>query len=162
MTMMADLGHHVYLGNNRGTDYSRGHETLSAVDDQAEYWDFSWYEMAEDVLANIEAMYDNAGTGKGWYFGYSQGTIQMLVALTKYETELNQWLNRTVLLAPCTVAGNASKPDLSESATKYIDIEREYDVYAKAGPTWEEDLDTLCNAFGWWYCRYYRRVDPDQ
>jgi len=27
--------------------------------------------MAEDVLANVEAMYNDAGTGKGWYFGYS-------------------------------------------------------------------------------------------
>ena len=44
--------------------------------------------MAEDALANIEAMYNDAGTGKGWYYGFSRGTIQILAALTKYETEL--------------------------------------------------------------------------
>lgn len=44
--------------------------------------------MSLDVLANTKAMYDDAGTGKGWYYGYSQGTIQMLVALTRYESEL--------------------------------------------------------------------------
>jgi len=31
--------------------------------------------MAEDVMAEVEAMYSDAGTGKGWYFGYSQGTV---------------------------------------------------------------------------------------
>ena len=162
MTMMADLGHHVYVGNTRGTDYSRGHETLSAVDDQAEYWDFTWYDMAEDVLANVEAMYNHAGTGKGWYFGYSQGTIQMLVALTKYESELIQWLNSAVLLTPCTIAGTASEPDLSYASTVYVDIEREYGVYAKVGPTWEDDLDTLCTSFGWDNCAYYRNINANQ
>ena len=71
MIQMADLGHHIYLGNNRGTEYSQGHSTLSAETDQDWYWDFTFYNMAEDVLANVEAMYDSAGTGKGWYFGYS-------------------------------------------------------------------------------------------
>lgn len=47
-------------------------------------------------MAEVEAMYSDAGTGKGWYFGYSQGTVQMNVALTKYETELSAYLNRVV------------------------------------------------------------------
>ena len=88
MIQMVELGHHIYVGNNRGTQYSQGHISLNPETDQAEYWDFTWYNMAEDVLANVEAMYNDAGTGKGWYFGYSQGAKQMIVALTKYETEL--------------------------------------------------------------------------
>ena len=71
MIQMVELGHHIYVGNNRGTEYSQGHLSLNADTDQAEYWDFTWYNMAEDVLANVEAMYNSAGTGKGWYFGYS-------------------------------------------------------------------------------------------
>lgn len=78
----------MYIGNNRGTTESEGHETLSHVYDQEAYWDFTWWNMAEDALANIEAMYNDAGTGKGWYYGFSRGTIQILGALTKYETEL--------------------------------------------------------------------------
>ena len=59
--------------------------TFSSVTDQADYWNFTWADMAEDVVANVSAMSTNSGTGKGWYIGYSQGTIQILVALSKFE-----------------------------------------------------------------------------
>ena len=78
-------GHDVYFGNNRGSQWSLGHETLDYVTDAAAYWNFSWHEMAEDVLANAENMYSVSGGKKGWYVGYSQGTTQMFVALTKYD-----------------------------------------------------------------------------
>ena len=42
--MLAEAGYDVYIANNRGTEYSRGHTTLDAAED-AEYWDFSWAEM---------------------------------------------------------------------------------------------------------------------
>ena len=74
----ADLGYDVYLGNNRGTEYSQGHvDYKSAEDNPALYWDFTLDEFALDVLANTKAMTENAtgGNAKGWYFGYSQGTI---------------------------------------------------------------------------------------
>lgn len=72
---MADLGHDVYLGNNRGNRFSLGHVELDSSDiDNQEYWNFGLEGFAEDVLANSKAMIENAGTGKGWYFGYSQGT----------------------------------------------------------------------------------------
>ena len=38
---------------------------------------------------------------KGWYFGYSQGTIQALVGMAKFESEMEKYLERVVLLAPC-------------------------------------------------------------
>ena len=50
---VADLGHDVYIGNNRGTEYSQKHVTLDAAEDQEQYWDFTWHNMAEDVLAEI-------------------------------------------------------------------------------------------------------------
>lgn len=99
------MGHDVYIGNNRGTEYSRTHTTYNAETDQAEYWDFSFDDYSADVLAYIIAMHSSAESGKGWYFGYSMGTIQMLVALTKYEQELSPYLNKAILLAPCSILG---------------------------------------------------------
>ena len=70
-----DRGHHVYFGNQRGVLYSRGHKTLDADVDLAEYWRFGQQEFALDVFANVEAMYASAGgVNKGYYFGSSLGT----------------------------------------------------------------------------------------
>ena len=48
---MAELGHDVYIGNNRGTEYSQQHVTYDPLEDQVEYWDWTWAEMAYDVKA---------------------------------------------------------------------------------------------------------------
>ena len=38
--------------------------------------------MAYDVYAQVEKMYESAGgVNKGYYFGLSQGTVQMTIAL---------------------------------------------------------------------------------
>ena len=72
----AHLGHHVYMGNNRGNKWSQGHVSLDMYEDAEEYWKFSWHEMAYDVFANVEAMYLSAGgVNKGYYFGVSQGSL---------------------------------------------------------------------------------------
>ena len=110
------LGHDVYIGNNRGTEYSQTHTTLDAETDQAEYWNFSFNDYADDVLANVIAMHLSAGTGKGWYYGWSMGTVQMLVALTKYESELSPYLNKAILLTPCTLLGEETEPDLTQES----------------------------------------------
>lgn len=46
-----DLGHHVYLGNNRGSKYSQGHGSLDMIDDAEQYWNFTQHELALDVYA---------------------------------------------------------------------------------------------------------------
>ena len=51
---LAELGYDIWLGSNRGTEYSQQHVTLSAVTDP-EYWNWSWAEMGlYDDTANIE------------------------------------------------------------------------------------------------------------
>lgn len=55
----------------------------------------------------MQAMYSDSGK-KGWYFGYSLGSMQMLIGLSKYEEELKWYLNRATLLAPCTLLGDAA------------------------------------------------------
>ena len=51
---LVDAGYDVWVGNNRGTDYSQGHQTLDSSADN-EYWNFSWAEMGlYDDTANIK------------------------------------------------------------------------------------------------------------
>jgi lysosomal acid lipase/cholesteryl ester hydrolase len=42
--VLALAGYDVWMGNNRGTYYSKGHVSLDAEKD-SEYWYFSWEEM---------------------------------------------------------------------------------------------------------------------
>ena len=90
----------MYIGNNRGTEYSKSHESLEY--ESAAYWDFTMDGYAEDARANMKAMYEDAGSKKGYYFGYSLGTVQMQIALSKFEEELKGYLNKVIFLAPCT------------------------------------------------------------
>ena len=72
---LADAGYDVWIGSNRGTEYSQGHETLSAKDDP-DYWEFSWAEMGlYDDTANINKIKEVSDREKIFYVGYSQGSL---------------------------------------------------------------------------------------
>ena len=50
---LADLGYDVWMGNNRGTEYSQGHKSIPATDNK--YWNWSWSEMGlHDTPAFID------------------------------------------------------------------------------------------------------------
>ena len=70
--MLADLGYDVWLGNNRGTEYSQSHKTFDAAGETAEeYWAFSWADMSKDDKANIKAIKELTKEDKITYLGYS-------------------------------------------------------------------------------------------
>jgi len=51
---LVNQGYDVWLGNQRGTKYSMGHNTLNPTKDKA-YWEFSWTEMGDhDAPAQID------------------------------------------------------------------------------------------------------------
>lgn len=139
---LADMGYTVYMGSNRGNYVSQGHNRLSAQDE--EYWQFGFEGYAEDVLANILAVStENAGK-KGTYFGYSLGTLQMLIALTKYEEELAKHLEKITLLAPCTLLDNpvVIKPEpLTAPGSLKAELKKA-GINAYFGPNW--DYDAIC------------------
>lgn len=131
---MANEGYDVYIGNNRGTEYSAGHQSL--VYDTAEYWDFTVDGYAEDVRANMKAMYENSGNKKGFYFGYALGTIEMLVSLSTFEEELKDYLEKVTLLAPCLFIAKVFQPfppsyDMGELAKA--------EIYAYNSPSWSPE-----------------------
>ena len=152
---MADAGYDVWLGNNRGTEYSWDHETLSSKDDN-EYWNWSWADMGVyDDVANIKAIKEAAGVDKVFYVGYSQGTIQMFYGLSHLEKEFHaDNVHKVVQLAPCFVVympPEATVELMNHSIMTYHDL----GVYAFNGPNWERDLQTLCDNFPGPLCGYY-------
>ena len=157
----AEEGYHVYMGNNRGTATSQGHETLNAIDDVA-YWNFSFADMANDVRAFVDKMYEHAGNEvKGYYVGYSQGTTQMLIALTQTEEELAQKLERIILLAPCTVAGTETEADLSLYSMTGIDNLRSIGVYSVPTANWAMDRTLICHESTSAMCAFSRFFSAD-
>lgn len=87
--LLVDEGYDVWIGNNRGTEYSWDHETLSSKDDN-EYWMWTWADMGlYDDVANIKMIKEQTGVEKMFYLGYSQGTAQMFYGLSHLESEFH-------------------------------------------------------------------------
>ena len=78
--LLAKAGFDVWLGNNRGSKYSRKNLKLSPND--RDFWHFSFDQMAQyDVPANLKYV-NQATDSQIIYIGYSQGTTQMFAALS--------------------------------------------------------------------------------
>ena len=68
---LVDEGYDVWIGNNRGTEYSQEHVTLNAKNDN-EYWMYTWADMGlYDDTANITMIKEQTGVDKVFYLGYS-------------------------------------------------------------------------------------------
>ncbi len=98
--LLADEGFDVWMMNNRGNRYSRGHVTLSPDDDN-KYWDFSLHEMGVyDIKANIEYIRNVTGQEKVSFVGYSQSGGSILAAMSENMTYYKQHLRSVVMWAP--------------------------------------------------------------
>ncbi|KAF7058263.1 hypothetical protein CFC21_065361 [Triticum aestivum] len=68
--ILADNGFDVWIGNVRGTRWSKGHSTFTVHDKL--FWDWSWQELAEyDLLAMLSYVY-TVRQSKILYVGHSQ------------------------------------------------------------------------------------------
>ena len=142
---MVDDGHHAYIANNRGTPNAYGHTTLDVINDAKQYWDFSFDEMSYDALANMEAMYKSAGQ-KGTYFGYSQGTASMFVALSRWETQIAEWVNKAVMMGPCVINNMAYVAKGLPLDPGFLpSVFNPLGIYSLGGPNWANDSENICN-----------------
>ena len=100
--LLVDEGYDIWIGNNRGTEYSWDHETLNSKDDN-EYWMYTWADMGlYDNVANVKMIKEQTGQDKIFYVGYSQGSIQMFYGLAHMESQFHaDNIHKAVMLGPC-------------------------------------------------------------
>ncbi|NXC50462.1 LICH hydrolase, partial [Penelope pileata] len=108
--VLADSGYDVWLGNSRGTRWSRRHQHLSP--DQLEFWDFSFHEMAMyDLPAMIDFVLQQTGQKQIYYVGHSQGATIAFIAFSSMP-ELAQKIKTFFALAPVATIKYAKSPVL--------------------------------------------------
>lgn len=142
---LADLGYTVYMGNNRGTKFSKN---MQVADESSEaYWDFDFRDMGtKDLPALIHSINQLEG-GDLVYIGYDLGNTQMFYGLTQLEDfYFNSYISSFVALAPCVLPQTQAGGFLSyeQSVGGYRDL----GVYAVNGPNWADDLDKICDNLG--------------
>ncbi|XP_048362032.1 lipase member M-like [Sphaerodactylus townsendi] len=78
---LADNGCDVWMGNSRGTRWSKKHVSLSVEDD--DFWAFSFDHMAQyDLPATIDFILQKTGQQQLFYVGHSQGSTIGFIAFS--------------------------------------------------------------------------------
>ena len=106
--VLADAGYDVWLGNTRGSTYSRAHRQLSP--EAKQFWQFSWHEIGErDLPAMIRFVLRKTGYKKLHYIGHSQGTTAYFVMCHMHPT-MQERIQTMNALAPIAYMSNLYSP----------------------------------------------------
>uniref|UniRef100_H2ZKZ9 Partial AB-hydrolase lipase domain-containing protein n=1 Tax=Ciona savignyi TaxID=51511 RepID=H2ZKZ9_CIOSA len=107
--ILADMGCDVWLGNVRGSTYSRAHSTLDA-DVSEKYWRFSWQHMSEqDIPSMVNKALHVSSQRSLYYVGHSQGTLVAFARLAE-DPEFNNKIKMLFALGPVTRLANLTSP----------------------------------------------------
>ena len=85
----------------------------------------------------MKAAYTESGNKKGHYYGYSLGSTQMMIALAKYENQLEDYLAKVIMMAPCMI----NVEGFPAALVAEFDSAGVYDFF---GPTW--DVQKVCES----------------
>ena len=151
--MLANLGYDVWLGNVRGNKYGREHIHFDP-DNDAEFWQFSFDEMAaHDLPAFFEYVSNHTGQEKFDYIGHSQGTIIMFAALCDENPVVLKHLNKFLAVGPVAYVYHQSSTVmalLADSRLQYLlDI---FNINEFLGENW------LITNFGSAFCALFGEV----
>ncbi|KAI9987637.1 hypothetical protein PInf_023681 [Phytophthora infestans] len=117
--VLADAGYDVWLGNNRGTTWSREH--LTYTDDDDEFWEFSWEDMGKyDLPAEIEYALNKTQSSMLSFVGHSEGTTQAFVGFS-FDQELAQKVSYFGALAPVAWTGHLTAKIFKGMADVHLD-----------------------------------------
>uniref|UniRef100_A0A6P7GTJ9 Lipase n=1 Tax=Diabrotica virgifera virgifera TaxID=50390 RepID=A0A6P7GTJ9_DIAVI len=108
--LLADNGYDVWMKNDRGNIYSKGHVSLPNW--SAQYWNFSFHEMGIYDLPAIVSYISNI-TGKGGdllYIGHSMGTTQFFVFSSLFPKLAAKHIKLMVGLAPTAYMTHIRSP----------------------------------------------------
>ncbi|VEN35214.1 unnamed protein product, partial [Callosobruchus maculatus] len=109
---LVDQGYDVWIGNNRGTTYSRKHKSYDADKDKEKFWDFSFHELGYyDVPACVDYILGRTKAKTLSYIGHAQGTTQYFV-MASTRPEYNSKVNVMVALGPVAFMTNVAQPFL--------------------------------------------------
>jgi len=142
---MHDAGFDVWLGNNRGTEYSQKHNKYTTAD--KEFWLYDWAEMGQyDGVANVTKVKEETGADKILYLGYSQGTTQMFYGLSKYEESFYaDNLLKFAAFAPCIRFAQDNKRVWERSIFRYDNL----GIYHEGGLDQIENSKKICTHIPW-------------
>ncbi|XP_055615660.1 lipase 1-like [Toxorhynchites rutilus septentrionalis] len=108
--ILADNGYDVWLGNVRGSRYSKDHSSMST--DSKEYWDFTWHEMGYyDSPAMIDRVLNTTGSKKLHFIGHSQGTTTYF-AMSCSRPDYNGKVVLMTALSPAVILKRIRSPVL--------------------------------------------------
>uniref|UniRef100_A0A8D2J3C1 AB hydrolase-1 domain-containing protein n=1 Tax=Varanus komodoensis TaxID=61221 RepID=A0A8D2J3C1_VARKO len=106
--MLADAGFDVWLGNSRGNNWSRRHQTLSPT--STKFWEFSFDHMAKyDLPACVDFILQKTKQQQLYYIGHSQGTTIGFIAFST-NPQLAAKIKLFIALAPVATVGHAKTP----------------------------------------------------
>ncbi|KAK5646575.1 hypothetical protein RI129_005039 [Pyrocoelia pectoralis] len=104
--MLANENFDVWLGNNRGTTWSKKHKTLDPVQEKKHFFDFSFEEIGlYDLTATIDYILNVTNMKRLFYVGYSQGTTSFFLMVAA-KPEYNEKVIMMTALAPVVYLSN--------------------------------------------------------